>query len=68
MIIRFQMGSSFNPLASILKDNKLTRMNYKDSKRNLGIFITAKDFKFVLMETFPTKLKEGSSKRDVQNF
>ena len=41
------MGS-FNPLAIILKENKLTEPNYIDSKMNLDIVLTAEEYKFVL--------------------
>ena len=48
------MGGSFNPLSTILKDNKLTRTNYVDWKRNLNLVLTAEDCAFVLTEIYPS--------------
>ena len=48
------MGGSFNPLSAILKDNKLTGINYVDWKRNLNLVLTAEDCAFVLMEICPS--------------
>ena len=48
------MGGSFNPLSTILKDNKLTENNYVDWKRNLNLVLTAEDCAFVLMEICPS--------------
>ncbi|KAL5709125.1 hypothetical protein ACHQM5_019846 [Ranunculus cassubicifolius] len=45
--------STFNPLASILKDNKLTGPNYVDWKRNLDIVLTADKITFVLTTPCP---------------
>ncbi|XP_055814604.1 uncharacterized protein LOC129884310 [Solanum dulcamara] len=51
--------TSFNPLTSILNQNKLEGPNYVDWKRNL-IVLTSEDYKFVLAEecskkpTYPT--------------
>ncbi|KAM3216676.1 hypothetical protein P3L10_026117 [Capsicum annuum] len=50
--------SSFNPLTSILNQNKLEGHNYVDWKRNLAIVLTAEGFKFVLVEEFPIKSVE----------
>ena len=36
---------SFNPLAVILKENKLDGTNYIDWKRNLDIVLTTEDYK-----------------------
>ena len=47
--------TSFNPLAQILKENKLNGNNYVDWKRNLDIVLTAEGHKFVLYEEFPPK-------------
>ena len=41
---------SFNPLAIMLKSNKLTRPNYVDCKRNLDIVLTTEGYKYVLTE------------------
>ena len=47
--------SHFNPLTSILNQNKLEGPNYVDLKRNLDIVLTAEGFKFVLTEECPEK-------------
>ncbi|KAL8116714.1 hypothetical protein AgCh_023023 [Apium graveolens] len=43
----------FNPLFTILKDNKLTRPNYIEWKRNLDIVLTAEEYKFCTYEPKP---------------
>ena len=43
---------TFNPLAIILKENKLIGPNYIDGKRNLNIVLTADEYKFVLTDVF----------------
>ena len=40
----------FNPLEIILNQNKLTRPNYVDWKRNLDIVLTVEAYKYVLTE------------------
>ncbi|XP_019260284.1 PREDICTED: uncharacterized protein LOC109238305 [Nicotiana attenuata] len=47
--------SSFNPLTSILNQNKLEGPNYVDWKRNLDIVLTAEGYKFVITEECPEK-------------
>ena len=47
--------SSFNPLTTILNQNKLEGPNYVDWKRNLDIVLTAEGFKFVLVEECPIR-------------
>lgn len=47
--------SSFNPLTSILNQNKLEGPNFVGWKRNLDIVLTAEGFKFVLVEECPIK-------------
>ncbi|XP_019246338.1 PREDICTED: uncharacterized protein LOC109225989 [Nicotiana attenuata] len=47
--------SSFNPLTSILNQNKLEGRNYVDWKRNLDIVLTAEGYKFVIIEECPEK-------------
>ena len=45
----FNMNSNtFNPLATILNQNKLVGSNYVDWKRNLDIVLTASGYKYVL--------------------
>ena len=44
---------SFNPLAIILNQNKLTILNYVNWKRNLDIVLTAEGYKYVLTEERP---------------
>ena len=55
------MGGSFNPLSTILKDNKLTGTNYVDWKRNLNLVLTAEDCAFVLTEICPSPLDSTST-------
>ncbi len=43
-------GSFFSPLVAILKENKLTGLNYVDWKRNLDIVLTLDGYKYVLTE------------------
>ena len=45
--------ASLSPLVAILNQNKLTRSNYVDWKRNLDIVLTTKEHKFVLYEPCP---------------
>ena len=50
----FSMNSStFNPLVTILNQNKLTGSNYVDQKRNLDIVLTASGCKYVLTTPCP---------------
>ena len=51
---------AFNPLAIILKENKLDGTNYIDWKRNLDIVLTVEDYKFVLTDLCPPKPHEGA--------
>ncbi|KAL6501341.1 hypothetical protein OROHE_024988 [Orobanche hederae] len=44
---------SFNPLAVILKENKLDGTNFADWKRNLDIVLNAEGHKFILTEESP---------------
>jgi hypothetical protein len=62
------MGSSFNPLAVILKENKLTGPNYIDWKRNLDIVLTAEEYKFVLYEICPEQPGEGATEQETQAY
>ena len=68
-------GNSFNPLAVILKENKLTGPNYIDWKRNLNLVLTAQEYKFVLTnvcpptpESDPPTPESDSSKEEVEAF
>ena len=47
------INASFSPLVAILNQNKLTRPNYVDWKRNLDIVLIAEEHKFVLSEACP---------------
>ena len=42
------MSSAFSPLATILTQNKLTKNNFIDWKRNLDIVLTTEDHVYVL--------------------
>ena len=46
--------TSFSPLVAILNQNKLTRSNYVDWKRNLDIVLTAEEHKYVLAQPCPS--------------
>ena len=48
--------TSFSPLAIILNQNKLTRTNYVNWKRNLDIVLMTEEHKFVLNEPCPNFL------------
>ena len=61
-------GGSFNPLSMILKENKLTRPNYIDWKRNLNLVLTAEEYKFVLIDVCPPPPDSDSSKEDVEAY
>ena len=45
---------SFSPLVTILSQNKLTRSNYVDWKRNLDIVLTDEEHKYVLTQPCPS--------------
>ena len=49
------MGT-FNPLSEILKDNKLTRPNFIDWKRNLLIVLKVENYRHVLSTNPPVLL------------
>ena len=49
----FQMSLTFNPLAIILSQNKLTGPNYVEWNRNLDIVLTVEGYKFVLSQPCP---------------
>ena len=61
------MGS-FNPLAQILKENKLTGPNYVDWKRNLDIVLTAEGHKFVLYEECPPKPNDDAPEKEIEAY
>ncbi|KAH0661120.1 hypothetical protein KY284_026051 [Solanum tuberosum] len=56
--------SPFNPISTILGQNKLEGSNYVDWRRNLEIVLTAEEYKFVLHEECPLKPNEQSSDED----
>ena len=61
------MGS-FNPLSVILKENKLTRPNYIDWKRNLSLVLTTEGYKYILADLFPTTPNSKSSKEEIETY
>ena len=61
-------GNSFNPLAVILKENKLTRLNYIDWKRNLNLVLTAQEYKFMFKDVCPPTLGSDSSKEEAEAY
>ena len=46
--------ASFSSPVTILNQNKLTRSNYVDWKRNLDIVLTAEEHKYVLTKPCPS--------------
>ena len=54
------MSSTFSPLAIILTQNKLTRNNFIDWKRNLDIVLTAKDHAYILTTPCPEEPATGA--------
>ena len=46
--------ASFSQLVTILNQNKLTKSNYVDWKRNLDSVLTAEDDKYVLTQPCPS--------------
>ena len=58
----------FNPLAVILKENKLDGTNYIDWKRNLDIVLTVEDYKFVLIDLFSPIPHEGATKLEAKPY
>ena len=59
---------AFNPLAVILKENKLDGTNYIDWKRNQDIVLTAKDYKFVLTDLCPPKPHERATEHEAKPY
>ncbi|XP_016445156.1 uncharacterized protein LOC107770367 [Nicotiana tabacum] len=59
--------SPFNPLTSILNQNKLERPNYVDWKRNFDIVLTAED-KFVITKEFPEKHDKNATDDQVKAY
>ena len=59
-------GVSFNPLFVILKEHKLAWPNYIDWKQNLNLLLTAKEYKFVLIDVCPPAPDSDSSKEEVK--
>ncbi|XP_051138781.1 uncharacterized protein LOC127256688 [Andrographis paniculata] len=55
---------SFNPLMTVLNQNKLVGPNYLDWKRNLDIVLAADDYKFVLSTPAPADLTEESTEEE----
>ena len=52
----------------ILKENKLTRPNYIDWKRNLNLVLTAESYKFVLTEVCPPAPDGISLKEEADSY
>ncbi|XP_057947770.1 uncharacterized protein LOC131143449 [Malania oleifera] len=59
---------TFNPLAIILKENKLVRPNYIDWKRKLDIVLVVEEYKYVLVEVCPQKPGEGATNEETQAY
>ena len=52
----------------ILTHNKLTVENYINSKRNLNIVLTAKNYKIVLTKPYPIEPIKESDKEDKEAY
>ena len=61
-------GESFNPIFVILKENKLTVLNYIDWKRNLKLVLTAQEYKCVLTDVCLPPPDSDSSKEKVETY
>ena len=59
---------TFNPLSIIQKENKLTRPNYIDWKRNLNLVLTAEEYKFVLTDVCSPLPDCDSSKEEIEAY
>ena len=57
---------AFNPLAVILKENKLDGTNYIDWKRNMDIVLTAEDYNFVLIDLCSPEPHEGATEQEAK--
>ena len=66
VILRIKM--TFNPLAVILKENKLIGPNYIDWKRNLDIVLAAKEYKFLLTEVCLQEPSEGATDEETRAY
>jgi hypothetical protein len=58
----------FNPLFTILKDNKLTGPNYIEWKRNLDIVLTAEEYKFCTYEPKPDQPAEDAPESEKEYY
>ncbi|XP_016446955.1 uncharacterized protein LOC107771991 [Nicotiana tabacum] len=58
--------SSFNPLTSILNQNKLEGSNYVDWERNLNIVLTVEGYKLVITEECLEKPDEDANDDQVK--
>ena len=58
----------FNPLFTILKDNKLTGPNYIEWKRNLDIVLTAEEYKFCINEPKPDQPAEDAPESEKEYY
>ncbi|XP_057981282.1 uncharacterized protein LOC131166725 [Malania oleifera] len=59
---------TFNPLAIILKENKLVGPNYIEWKRNLNIVLIAEEYKYVLVKVCPQEPGEGTTEEETQAY
>ena len=58
---------SFNPLAIILSQNKLTKPNYVGQKRNLNIILTIEGYKYILTKERPDLLTTNAPRSKIKN-
>lgn len=62
------VGLSFNPLATIPNQHKLTGSNYVNWKRNLDIVLIAEGYKYVLNTECPVVLDADAFKKDKEEY
>ena len=58
----------FNPLAIILKENKLTGPNYVDWKRNRDIVLTIEGYKYILIKECSNLLAANEPKLKIEGY
>ena len=57
----FIISFAFNPIATILTQNKLIENNFIDWKCNLDIVLTVEDHAYILTIPFPDELATGAT-------
>ena len=68
MILRISKIGTFNPLAVILKENKLIGLSYIEWKSNLDIVLIAEEYKYILVEECPPTSTDSSSEKEKESY